>query len=84
MRARTRQANEHTIIEVLDRGPGIPEAHIPRMLQPFQRLDCARGAGGAGLGLAIADRMTRQHRGTLRLHNCADGGLAVIVELPLQ
>lgn len=79
----TRQANDRAIIEVLDRGPGIPDTDIARMLQPFQRLDSARGASGAGLGLAIAERMARQHGGALRLHNRADGGLAVIVELPL-
>lgn len=81
---RTRQANDHALIEVLDRGPGIPDADIPRMLQPFQRLDNTRGASGAGLGLAIAERMARHHGGILRLRNQVNGGLLVSVELPLQ
>lgn len=83
-RVRTRHENDRAVIEILDRGPGIPNADISRMLQPFQRLDNARGATGAGLGLAIAERMARQHGGTLRLNNRAGGGLAVSVELPLQ
>lgn len=81
---RTRQESDRAVIEVLDRGPGIPDADIPRMLQPFQRMDGARSASGAGLGLAIAERMARQHGGMVRLHNQASGGLVVSVELPLQ
>jgi two-component system osmolarity sensor histidine kinase EnvZ len=64
------------IVEVLDRGPGIPEAEIERLKQPFTRLDEARGAeGGAGLGLAIVDRIARTHRGSLEFRPREGGGL---------
>jgi len=54
------------VIEVWDRGAGIAEADWPTALEPFQRLDAARGGQGhCGLGLAIADRIARQHGGGL-------------------
>lgn len=55
------------VIEVWDRGVGIPAAAWPIALEPFQRLDAARGGQGhCGLGLAIADRIARLHGGVLR------------------
>jgi two-component system osmolarity sensor histidine kinase EnvZ len=72
-------------LEVLDRGPGIPESEAEQMLQPFTRLDRARGGGpGTGLGLAIVDRIARAHGGTVRLLLRTGGGLRARVELPLS
>ena len=71
-------------IEVADRGPGIPESEIERMRQPFTRLDKARGnTKGAGLGLAIVDRVMRAHHGRLELSARAGGGLLAALCLPL-
>ena len=65
---------------VQDHGPGIPEAEIDRLRQPFAQLDTARGGKpGAGLGLAIADRVARLHGGELGLRNRAEGGLEASV-----
>lgn len=72
-------------IEVLDRGPGIPEADIERMKQPFTRLENARtDASGTGLGLAIVERIARLHGGRLDLLPRQDGGLIAAVRLPIQ
>lgn len=76
--------NRHVVVEVRDRGPGIPEHEAERMLQPFTRLDTARGSSGTGLGLAIVDRIARSHGGRVQLVNRDGGGLTVRVELPLQ
>lgn len=70
-------------LEVRDRGPGIPDSEAERMLQPFTRLDSARGGSGTGLGLAIVDRISRAHGGAVRLLQRDGGGLTVRVELPL-
>ena len=63
-------------VEVKDRGPGIPESEVERLKRPFTRLDDSRsGPGGAGLGLAIVERVARAHGGKLELLPREGGGL---------
>jgi hypothetical protein len=54
------------------------------MLQPFTRLDTARGGSGTGLGLAIVDRIAGMHGGRVRLLPRSGGGLRARVELPID
>ncbi|MCP9809185.1 HAMP domain-containing protein [Cyanobium sp. HWJ4-Hawea] len=64
-------------IEVIDRGPGIPDQELDLAVEPFQRLDRARrGEGHCGLGLAIAKRIALAHGGDLQLNPipAAEGG----------
>lgn len=65
-------------IVVRDRGPGIPEAELERVFEPFYRLEGSRNreSGGTGLGLSIARNIARWHGGDIRLHNLPGGGLA--------
>lgn len=67
-----------------DDGPGIPEADLERVVQPFERLDASRGrgTGGVGLGLAIARRAVEREGGRLTLSNRPGGGLRAGVMLP--
>jgi two-component system osmolarity sensor histidine kinase EnvZ len=80
----TGRTNGRAFVEVLDRGPGIPPAEAERMLQPFTRLDAARGGAGTGLGLAIVDRIARMHGGAAQLLPRDGGGLRARVELPIE
>ncbi|HUF82818.1 MAG TPA: ATP-binding protein [Burkholderiales bacterium] len=80
----TAAENGCAIIEVLDRGPGIPVDQAEHMLQPFTRLDEARSGAGTGLGLAIVDRIARLHGGRVLLLPREGGGLRARVELPLN
>ncbi|CAG4882865.1 Osmolarity sensory histidine kinase EnvZ [Georgfuchsia toluolica] len=74
---------ESVTIEVRDRGPGIPMQETDRLLRPFTRLDDARSnPGGAGLGLAIVDRIARQHSGRVELAPRDGGGLVARIILP--
>jgi two-component system osmolarity sensor histidine kinase EnvZ len=76
---------EGAIIEVADRGPGIPADQAERLKLPFTRLDEARtDAIGAGLGLAIVDRIVRGHEGRLDLLPRPGGGLRARITLPLR
>ena len=80
---RTSEKGSHVVLSVLDRGPGIPESEVERLKQPFTRLDAARtGESGAGLGLAIVDRIARLHGGRLELRARDGGGLEASVLLP--
>lgn len=71
--------NGKPILEIADHGAGVPDAEIDRLLRPFTRLDTARGqANGAGLGLAIVQRIVKRHGGQLHLGRGKDGrGLAI-------
>jgi two-component system, OmpR family, osmolarity sensor histidine kinase EnvZ len=72
------------VVDVADRGPGIPISEVARLKQPFARQDAARGGPiGAGLGLAIAERVARMHGGKLDLLPREGGGLVARVTLPV-
>ena len=80
---RLEASDGRVLFSVLDRGPGVPESELARIRQPFARLTASRGQlPGAGLGLAIVDRIAVLHRGQLRFENRAGGGLAATIELP--
>ncbi len=80
----TRVERGEAVLEVRDRGPGIPEGEQERMKQPFTRLEQARSnAGGSGLGLAIVDRIVAAHNGRFELVNREGGGLIARIRLPL-
>ena len=81
----TEQAADRAVLRVLDRGPGIPQDQIERVLRPFTRLEASRaGATGSGLGLAIVDRAARIQGGQVRLLPRDGGGLEARVELPIE
>jgi two-component system, OmpR family, sensor histidine kinase KdpD len=67
----------------IDRGPGIPTALRSRVLAPFQQLGDDRSADGVGLGLSIAHGFVRAMNGTLSFDDTPEGGLTVIIALPI-
>ena len=82
---RTAANGRHAILSVLDRGPGIPANEVERLKQPFTRMEKARsGAGHAGLGLAIVDRIAALHGAIFDLLPREGGGLEARVSFPLQ
>lgn len=72
------------VITVRDHGPGVPDEEVGNLFRPFYRLDAARErqTGGAGLGLAIAERAVRLHQGSITARNAPGGGLVVEIRLP--
>lgn len=78
-----RREGREVVLEVADRGPGIPPAEVERLKRPFTRLEAARSnAGGSGLGLAIVERVARLHGGHLALLPRPGGGLRASLHLP--
>jgi two-component system osmolarity sensor histidine kinase EnvZ len=73
------------LIIVDDAGPGIAPEQLPRLVRPFTRGSEARSdTGGAGLGLAIVQRLVQRAGGQLEFSSSPAGGLRVTVTLQRQ
>lgn len=77
-------AQEHhkPVVQIRDHGPGIPEAELGKVFQPFYRLPEKEKSqpSGYGLGLAIAKRALEKHAATIALSNASGGGLSARIE----
>jgi signal transduction histidine kinase len=83
-RVAVRGEDGRVLIEVTDRGPGLPSDQLTRAAEPFYRGEASRNreTGGTGLGLAIAAAVAESHAGALRLANRPEGGLVATLEIP--
>lgn len=81
-----RAAGDWVAIDVADDGPGIPEAELANVMEPFVRLEASRNreTGGSGLGLTLARSAAQAHRGRLELENRPEGGLIARILLPAR
>ena len=72
------------VIQVHDRGPGVPADQRERIFEPFYRLPGASERdGGVGLGLALVKSISQRHGGSVRCEGRPGGGASFIVELPV-
>lgn len=80
----TEEAQGHVLIYVRDNGPGVPEDKLEKIFHAFYRASDARegGQGGFGVGLTIAQRIIRAHKGCITASNRPQGGLEVRFKLP--
>ncbi|WP_299322534.1 HAMP domain-containing sensor histidine kinase [Parasphingopyxis sp.] len=83
---RVREADGMALVEIDDAGPGIDDAALETVFEPFARLEGSRNRakGGSGLGLALARAIVREHGGELTLANLPEKGLRAILSLPLR
>jgi two-component system osmolarity sensor histidine kinase EnvZ len=82
-----RHEGARALVEIADRGPGIPPSEVDRLKRPFTRHDTARGSAargklGSGLGLAIVERVVAQHGGAFELLLREGGGTLARISLP--
>jgi two-component system OmpR family sensor kinase len=84
-RLRLKSTPDNVAIEIDDDGPGIPETFQQRVFEPFFRTETSRNrdTGGIGLGLTTVRSIVLDHGGQIELRNRKEGGLRVIVSLPL-
>ncbi len=85
-RVAVRREGNALLVEISDRGPGMPADEICRAVEPFHRAESSRNreTGGTGLGLAIARAVAESHGGELRLANAKGGGLVATLVLPVD
>lgn len=71
---------------IMDTGPGIPVAEVQRLFQPFTQLDSGltRRHGGSGLGLYIAERLTRLLKGRIEVQSRPGQGSTFSLVLPRE
>jgi len=84
---RAERNDTRIVLSVVDEGPGIPEADLPRVFERFYRVDkararTARDPGGTGLGLAIVKHLVALHGGRVSAANRSEGGAVFTIELP--
>ncbi len=78
---RTCTTQQGVVLEVADRGPGIPAGEHDRVFDRFQRLELHRGTPGNGLGLSLVRAIATRHGGRIELHD-NQPGLRVVVAFP--
>lgn len=71
-------------VSICDAGPGVSEARLEDIFEPFFRAHAGTDGDGHGLGLAIAKRVVTAHGGSIRARNRAEGGFCVEIELPVM
>lgn len=78
------RAGETVVITVADSGPGVPEADLAKLFDPFYRVDHSRdrATGGVGLGLAIVKTCVESCGGSVACRNRQPAGLEVAIRLP--
>ncbi len=82
--ASIRQTPTDAVLQVNDRGPGVPEELSERIFEPFYRLPGAsEREGGVGLGLSLVKQIALRHRGSVRCTNREGGGACFELRLPL-
>jgi signal transduction histidine kinase len=81
-----RREGARALLQVSDRGIGIPAGQIDQLFTPFFRGTNAisHHAGGLGLGLHIAREIVRRHGGTISVISREHLGTTFTVELPIE
>jgi two-component system OmpR family sensor kinase len=84
-RVATRLEDGEAVVTVEDDGPGVAEADLDALFEPFARGERSRNreTGGAGLGLTVARQVARAHGGDVVLIPRTEGGLTARLSLPL-
>ncbi|MGI8478832.1 MAG: sensor histidine kinase, partial [Gaiellaceae bacterium] len=84
VRLEAKLENGFLALGVSDEGGGFPPEFLPHAFERFSRADVARGAGGAGLGLAIVDAIARAHGGHAAATNRTERGAAIVLWIPAE
>ena len=76
---RANGSGRRLVLTVVDEGPGLSEADLPRLFDPY----FSRKDGGVGLGLAMVKRIVEEHGGRVTASNRSDGGSGAVFRISL-
>lgn len=79
-----RQEGSSIVVEVADRGPGLPASELGRLFEKFYQAGYTMSHTGAGLGLAICRGIVQLHGGKIHAENRVGGGALFKFSLPLE
>jgi two-component system sensor histidine kinase ArlS len=74
--------NKYFDVSITDKGPGIPAHELTNIFQPFYRLDDSRTSDGFGLGLSLAYRIIKIHRGEISVQSDSGNGTTFTILIP--
>ena len=74
--------DQSILIIIEDQGAGIPKEELAKIFQPFYRVEEHRTTGGFGLGLSLAERIIKLHKGTIAVASEKDKGTIFYISLP--
>jgi two-component system sensor histidine kinase ArlS len=74
---------EEFTIHIIDKGLGIPEKELENIFQPFYRMEETRSVGGFGLGLSLASRIVKLHKGEIKVESASGIGTTFVLHLPV-
>jgi len=73
---------KYFVIEISDKGEGIPPQELEKIFQPFYRVDSSRSSAGFGLGLSLAHRIIKLHKGEINVSSELGIGTTFTLRLP--
>ena len=76
-------AAQELVITVQDTGMGIPPEELEKIFQPFYRVDESRHTSGFGLGLSLASRFIKLHKGVIQVQSTPGQGTLFTIQLPV-
>lgn len=71
------------VIQIVDKGPGIPDRELENIFQPFYRMEETRSVAGFGLGLSLASRIIKLHKGDIKVESTTGIGTTFLLHLPV-
>lgn len=83
---RLEKKEKEIIIQVIDKGIGIPQEDVERIFERFYAVDKShsRSMGGSGLGLSIVERIVEKHQGKIQVESHLGVGTTFTLTLPIQ
>jgi signal transduction histidine kinase len=79
-----RREDRFAAVSISDRGIGIPEGELSKLVEPYYRASNSRGVPGTGIGLFVVQRYVARHGGTVDIDSALGVGTTVTIRIPVK